>query len=50
MNEWKPPQPPLVASTHDEEGQLEALRRHVGAMTLELKEHNESFTSQFQLD
>lgn len=41
VNEWKPPQPPLVASVHDEEGQLEALKKHVRSMTVELEEHNE---------
>ncbi|KAI0035843.1 hypothetical protein K488DRAFT_82603 [Vararia minispora EC-137] len=41
VNEWKAPQPPAVASVHDEEAQLEALRRHVSAMTQELQEHND---------
>lgn len=41
INEWKPPLPPTVDSTHDEEAQLEALRRHVLSMKNDLKHHNE---------
>lgn len=41
INEWKPPMPPSVASTHDEETQLEALRKHVATMKHDLEEHNE---------
>ncbi|KAA1471675.1 hypothetical protein DENSPDRAFT_837715 [Dentipellis sp. KUC8613] len=41
INEWKAPQPPSVPSTHDEETQLEALRKHVTSLTNELQEHNE---------
>lgn len=41
INEWKPPQPPSVASGLDEEGQMEALQKHVSSMKGELKVHNE---------
>ncbi|TFY70888.1 hypothetical protein EVG20_g2118 [Dentipellis fragilis] len=41
INEWKAPQPPSVPSTHDEETQLEALRKHVTSLTNDLQEHNE---------
>lgn len=41
INDWKPPMPPSVASTHDEETQLDALRKHVVSMKEELSEHNE---------
>ncbi|TFY77133.1 hypothetical protein EWM64_g6879, partial [Hericium alpestre] len=41
INEWKAPQPPTVPSMHDEEAQLDALRRHVTSMTEELQVHNE---------
>ncbi|KAF7376130.1 Sec7-like domain belongs to guanine nucleotide exchange factors [Mycena sanguinolenta] len=41
VNDWKPPLPPTVASPHDEETQLDALRKHVVSMKRELKQHNE---------
>jgi len=41
ITEWKSPLAPSVASTHDEEAQLEALKKHVSALTQELQEHNE---------
>ncbi|KAL0956601.1 hypothetical protein HGRIS_002738 [Hohenbuehelia grisea] len=41
INDWKPPMPPTVASTHDEEAQLEALTKHVSSMKSELEKHNE---------
>jgi len=41
INDWKPPMPPTVSSTHDEEGQLDALRKHVGSMKKDLELHNE---------
>lgn len=41
INDWKPPMPPSVASTHDEEAQLEALRKHVSSMKKDLETHNE---------
>ncbi|CAK5265616.1 unnamed protein product [Mycena citricolor] len=41
INDWKPPMPPTVSSPHDEETQLEALRKHVASMKRELKQHNE---------
>ncbi|KAJ7647350.1 hypothetical protein FB45DRAFT_782018 [Roridomyces roridus] len=41
INDWKPPLPPTVSSPHDEETQLEALRKHVTSMKKELKQHNE---------
>jgi PH/SEC7 domain-containing protein len=49
VNEWKAPQPPGVASTHDEETQLEALTRHVHAMKYELQEHNDLHTPMMSL-
>ena len=41
INEWKPPMPPSVASTHDEESQMEALKKHVSSLKVELEAHNE---------
>lgn len=41
INDWKPPMPPSVASVHDEETQLEALRKHVSSMKKDLEIHNE---------
>ncbi|KAJ7084372.1 hypothetical protein B0H15DRAFT_393041 [Mycena belliarum] len=41
INDWKPPLPPTVSSPHDEETQLEALRKHVASMKKDLKKHNE---------
>ncbi|KAI9442110.1 hypothetical protein H4582DRAFT_2072665 [Lactarius indigo] len=41
INEWKPPLAPSIPSIHDEEAQLEALKKHVAALTQELQEHNE---------
>ncbi|KAI0266753.1 hypothetical protein BC834DRAFT_111496 [Gloeopeniophorella convolvens] len=41
INDWKPPLAPTVPSTHDEETQLEALKKHVNALTVELQHHNE---------
>ena len=41
INDWKPPNPPSVASTHDEETQLDALRKHVTSLTTDLQRHNE---------
>jgi Pleckstrin homology domain len=41
ITEWKSPLAPSVPSTHDEEAQLEALKKHVAALTQELQEHNE---------
>ncbi|KAF8174688.1 Pleckstrin homology domain-containing protein, partial [Mycena galopus ATCC 62051] len=41
VNDWKPPLPPPVSSPHDEETQLEALRKHVVSMKRDLKQHNE---------
>ncbi|KZT10625.1 uncharacterized protein LAESUDRAFT_720978 [Laetiporus sulphureus 93-53] len=41
INDWKPPMPPTVPSTHDEETQMEALQKHVGSLKAELKQHNE---------
>ena len=41
INDWKPPMPPSVSSTHDEEGQLEALRKHVMSLKDDLVQHNE---------
>jgi len=41
ISEWKPPLAPSVPSTHDEEAQLEALKKHVSVLMKELQEHNE---------
>ncbi|KAJ2931495.1 hypothetical protein H1R20_g5602, partial [Candolleomyces eurysporus] len=41
INDWKPPMPPAVSSVHDEETQLEALRKHVSSMKKDLEMHNE---------
>ena len=41
ISEWKPPLAPSIPSTLDEELQLEALKKHVSALTQELQEHNE---------
>ncbi|KAI0081910.1 hypothetical protein K474DRAFT_1655788 [Panus rudis PR-1116 ss-1] len=49
INEWKPPMPPSVSSMHDEETQLEALRKHVAALKDELQEHNELRTPMIKL-
>lgn len=40
INEWKPPMPSTVPSTHEEETQLEALHKHAAALKQELDEHN----------
>ena len=49
VNDWKAPLPPTVASIHDEEGQLEALQKHVKHMSEELKHHNELRTPMMDL-
>ncbi|KAF9531604.1 hypothetical protein CPB83DRAFT_786238 [Crepidotus variabilis] len=41
INDWKPPMHPTVASTHDEEAQLDALRKHVETLKKDLETHNE---------
>jgi len=41
INDWKPPLPPTVASVHDEEAQLDALRKHVASLKKDLETHNE---------
>jgi len=41
INDWKPPLAPSIPSSQDEESQLEALKKHVAALTQELQEHNE---------
>jgi len=41
INDWKPPMPPSVASTSDEETQLEALQKYVSTLKRELQDHNE---------
>ncbi|KAG7091050.1 hypothetical protein E1B28_010109 [Marasmius oreades] len=41
INDWKPPMPPSVSSFHDEETQLDALRKHVKSMKRDLQRHNE---------
>ena len=49
INDWKPPLPPSVPSTHDEETQLEALQKHVAHLKEELQQHNELRTPMTQL-
>ncbi|KAJ3570962.1 hypothetical protein NP233_g4061 [Leucocoprinus birnbaumii] len=39
--DWKEPIPPSVSSTHDEEAQLEALKKHVVFLIKELQQHND---------
>jgi PH and SEC7 domain-containing protein len=41
INDWKPPLPPTVSSVHDEEAQLDALRKHVTSLKKDLETHNE---------
>jgi hypothetical protein len=41
INDWKPPLPPSIASTHDEETQMEALQKQVANLKEELKQHND---------
>ncbi|KNZ80519.1 PH and SEC7 domain-containing protein C11E3.11c [Termitomyces sp. J132] len=41
VNDWKAPLPPIVSSVHDEETQLEALRKHVLSMKKDLEKHND---------
>jgi PH/SEC7 domain-containing protein len=41
INDWKAPLPPTVSSLHDEETQMEALRKHVSSMKKDLQRHNE---------
>lgn len=39
--DWKEPLPPTVSSAHDEESQLEALKKHVVFLKMELQQHND---------
>ncbi|KAJ3724450.1 hypothetical protein C8R42DRAFT_604370 [Lentinula raphanica] len=41
VNDWKPPMPPTVSSLHDEETQLDALKKHVKSLKRDLQKHNE---------
>jgi PH and SEC7 domain-containing protein len=41
INDWKVPMTSTVPSNHDEETQLDALRKHVRALKQELKQHND---------
>jgi len=41
INDWKVPLPPTVSSVHDEETQMEALRKYVSSLKKDLKRHNE---------
>ncbi|KAF8161062.1 hypothetical protein B0H34DRAFT_673104 [Crassisporium funariophilum] len=41
INDWKPPLPPTISSIHDEESQLDALRKHVASLKKDLEVHNE---------
>ncbi|KAI0769773.1 hypothetical protein BD413DRAFT_604874 [Trametes elegans] len=49
INDWKPPLPPSVGSSHDEETQLEALQKHVMHLKEDLQQHNELRTPMTQL-
>lgn len=49
VHDWKPPMPSTVASTHDEESQLESLQRHMVSLKKEFKQHNELRTPMAQL-
>ena len=49
INDWKAPLPPTVASTHDEETQLEALQKHVKYLSGDLKRHNQLRTPMMEL-
>ena len=49
INDWKAPLPPTIASTHDEEVQLEALQKHVKHMSEDLRRHNELRTPMMDL-
>ena len=40
IHEWKPPMPPSLASTNDEEAQLESLQKQVEHLQNELEKHN----------
>lgn len=40
IHEWKPPMHPSLASTNDEETQLESLQKQVSSLKLELENHN----------
>jgi PH/SEC7 domain-containing protein len=39
--DWKEPLPPTVSSSHDEEAQLEALKKHVICLKKDLQQHND---------
>jgi len=39
--DWKEPYPPAVSSKHDEETQLEALKKHVAFLKKDLQQHND---------
>ncbi|KAG6837700.1 hypothetical protein H0H93_003502 [Arthromyces matolae] len=41
INDWKAPLPPIVSSVHDEETQLDALRKHVLSLKRDLEKHND---------
>jgi hypothetical protein len=41
ISDWKAPLPPSVSSVHDEEAQLEALKKHVSTLKKDLEQHNE---------
>ena len=49
INDWKPPMPPSVPSTHDEDAQLEALQKHVASLKEDLVQHNELRTPMLNL-
>ncbi|TFK74047.1 hypothetical protein BDN72DRAFT_956116 [Pluteus cervinus] len=41
IHDWKAPLPPTIPSMHDEETQMEALRKHARSLKEDLTQHNE---------
>ena len=49
IHDWKPPIPSAIASTHDEETQLEALQKYAQSLKTDLDKHNALRTPMQQL-
>jgi hypothetical protein len=49
VHDWKPPMPSTVASTHDEETQLESLQRHLATLKKDIKQHTDLRTPMAEL-
>jgi PH/SEC7 domain-containing protein len=49
VNEWKPPMTSMVPSSHDEEAQVDALRKHVKSLGKELSAHHDLKTPMIAL-